>query len=208
MANIIVNPFGGKQPVGSTLSNDFTGIHGEKLVSDAHGTYFNAALNGNVFTFSVAAATIPVNASNLVSKFSILNPVGSGKVMELISCDAAAVLATTVVDGLGLYFQTGSTAIAGLGTLTAGTPQSGYMGSAVPSVTTCYTAATHTGTPTLHTLMHTWAAVTSTAQNVNTYNFNGKVLVPPGTVIALAMTTTVWTTSGLTLALSWAEHPI
>lgn len=208
MANIIVNPFGGKQPVGSTLANDFTGIHGDKLVSDAHGKYFNAALNQRVFTFSVAAATIPVNASNLVSKFSILNPVGSGVVLELISCDAATVVATTVVDQLGLYFQTGSTAIAGLGTLTAGTIQSGYMGSSVTSACTAYTAATHTGTPTLHTLMQGWGAVTSTAQNINTYNFDGKVLVPPGTVIALAMTTTVWTATGLTLALCWAEHPI
>lgn len=208
MANVIVNPYSTRQPTGTTLSNDFTGIHGDKLVSDAHGQYFNACFNQKVFNFSVAAATIPVNASNLVSKFTIVNPVGSGSVLELISCDAAAVLATTVVDGLGLYFQSGQTAITGLGTLTAGTVQPGYIGSSASSVVTAYTAATHTGTPTLHTLMHTWAAVTSTAQNINTYNFNGKVLVPPGTVIAIATTTTVWTTSGLTLSLCWAEHPV
>lgn len=207
MANVIVNPFSSTQPVGSTLQNDFTGPSGEKLTAECHGRYYNACYRGGVFLFSAAAVTLPVNAATLASKFAIYNPPSSGKVMELITCDAASVVATTVVDALGLYFSTGTNATGSTFT-TPGTIVPMYLGGGASSAMTGYSALTHVGTPVLACLMQTWGATAVTNQNINSYEFNGKVIVPPGTVISLAMTTAASTGSGITLSLSWAEHPV
>lgn len=207
MANIVTNPFVSTQPAGSTLSNDFTGHTGEKLVADVHGRYYNSCYRNGVYTFTQAAVTVPVNATTLASKFAIYNPVGSGRNMELISCDALSVVATTVVSGLGLYYSTGTNATGSTFT-TPGTIINGFLGATMGSVMLAYSALTHVGTPVLATLMQAWGAVTTTAENIMTYNFDGKIIVPPGTVISLAMTTAASTASGITLALAWAEHPI
>src|SRR3954463_5927318 len=74
--------------------------------------YAELAARGKVFHFSNAAFTMPVNANNLVSLFSVYNPVGSGVMMELIEAEVHSVVATTVVNAVGIYAlggQTGAT---------------------------------------------------------------------------------------------------
>ena len=50
------------------------------------GTYFQDTLAGNVFIAATLAAgtTIPVQATNLVSTFTVWNPASSGVNLELI----------------------------------------------------------------------------------------------------------------------------
>lgn len=207
MANIIASPTQSTQPVGSTLQNDFTGPNGEKLVSDVHGRFFNVNYRGGLFTFNVAAVTLPVNAGSLASKFGIYNPPSSGKNMELVCMDAASVVATTVVDAIGLYYSSGSTAAAATFT-TPGTILSSIVGGNAASVVTAYTAVSHSGTPALHSILTTWGATTAATQGTNHYDFDGRIIVPPGTLISLAMTTAASTASGITLGLTWAEFPV
>lgn len=207
MANIVVSPISSTQPTGATLQNDFTGPSGDKLVSDVHGKFYNQAIRGNVFNFSAAAVTLPVNAATLASKFGLYNPPASGVNLELLCFDACSVVATTVVDGIAVYYSNSSNATGATFT-TAGTAQNAVVGLGNASKATPYSAVTHVGTPVLHTLMGTWGAVSTTAENVFHYEFEGRCIVPPGCLIAVAMTTAASTASGITLELHWAEVPI
>jgi hypothetical protein len=170
--------------------------------------YTELAARGLVFSASQAAVTLPVNAATLVSKFGLYNPSGSGKMLELIDADAHAVVATTVVNGLGLYYSNGSNATGATFTTQAqSSVEPGRVGEGVTSVCRFYSAVTHVGTPALLSLVGGWGAVTDGGATPIRKEWNGSIQVPPGTLLALAMTTAASTASGITLALRWAEVP-
>lgn len=173
------------------------------VVTNKSGLYAEDCSRGMVFSASAAAFTMPVNANNLASKFTLLNPLNSGIVLELIDADISTVVATTVVDAVGLYGM----ASPGLGTLTAAPTLNNLLG--YPSgLGIFYSAATFTGTPTLAQLLGGWGAITDGGLNNVHYDFNGKVMVPPGAAVALAMTTAPSTASGITASMSWIERPL
>lgn len=199
----------------SVSSNQATGANatipqdqqGAPIVTELHGKYYVVAKSGNLFVAALtSAATIPVNAATLASKFCLVNPIGSGRNLELVDIDIDLAVANTLAQ-YTLVYQTGATAIAGLGTLTAGTIQNAFVGgSGQNSVCTFYTAAAHTGTPTLYTTLFGDTA-TGEAGNKH-YDFDGKVLVPPGTIIDVATLTNAGPASGALVSLRWAEWPI
>lgn len=178
-----------------------TAVHGPQ--------YFGNKLIQNVFMASIAYGspiTIPENANNLVSKFCLVNPVGSGKVLELIDLDIGLVAAATAAAFI-LVYQTGASAISGLSATTVGTIQSGYVGGSVASVCTFYSAATHVGTPVQ--LMTIAAQQSTSALQAGTlhYEFKGKIIIPPGTAIDLAASA-AGPASGAIPTLTWNEWPI
>ena len=184
------------------------GKSNELIKTDLHGKWYTAAYRGRVFSGSVAAVTLPANASNLVSVFSLFNPANSPVNLELISLNWAYVLATTVVNGLGLYYQRIGGAVTIPTSQTAGTVTSGQVGNTASPNGLFLSAATHVGTPTLGTIMGYTGAVTSTAANINQYLFDGKFILPPNTIVSVAMTTAASTASGFTASLDWAEWAI
>lgn len=207
MANLVISPITSTQPAGNTMANDFTGPSGEKLVSDTHGKWYNMAYRGGVFTYNVTAVTLPVVANNLVSKFAVYNPANSGKNLELIRVEVGSVAATTVVNTLGLYYSSGASASASTFT-TAGTALSGIIGGSTQNIATPYSALTHSGTPTRHTILGFYGATTTTMADCWQMNFDGSVIVPPGTVISIAMSTAASTATSVDLGLTWAEVPV
>ena len=188
------------------------GRSGELLTSGVHGKYYAAAYYGNVFTANRTAVTIPVVASNLVSVFSLYNPSGSGVNAELIDLDIANVLATTVVNAFGLYFQNSAAALGGATYTTVGVANtnifSGVMGATPGNSVLFYSALTHAGTPVRYRHVGGNWAVTSTDIGSIHYEFDGKVIVPPGTIVSLAASTAAGTTSGLDPQITWAEFPV
>lgn len=179
----------------------------EIIMAPYKGAYAEQCARGNVWFASAAAVTVPVIAATLVSVFTVYNPPGSGKNLELIDFVAPLVLATSVVDGIGLYYSTA--AQTALGTFTTkGTPQCGLLGGGGSPAGQFYSAYTHSGTPLLACLMGGWGAVTDANSDGPVFNFNGKVIIPPGIAASVAMTTAAGTTSGITLGVSWAEHPV
>lgn len=170
--------------------------------------YAELAARGFVFSASRAAVTVPVNAATLVSVFGLYNPSGSGKMLEMIDADAHAVVATTVVNALGLYYSNGSNASgATFTTLAQAQIENGRVGEGIASVCRFYSAVTHVGTPALLSLIGGWGAVTDGGSTPIRKEWNGSTQVPPGTLIALAMTTAASTASGITAVLRWAEVP-
>lgn len=174
----------------------------------AQNRYAELANRGLVYSASRAAVTIPVNAATLVSVFGLYNPAGSGKMVELIEAEAHAVLATTVVNALGLYYSNGSNASgATFTTQLQSAVENGRAGEGIASVCRFYSAVTHVGTPALLDLIGGWGAVTDGGATPIRKAWDGKILLPPGTLASLAMTTAASTSSGITALLRWAETP-
>lgn len=202
----VVNPYTTAQPDNATVALAL-GRNSEQLVSEIHGKFFTACARGVLFTANVAAVTIPVVAATLVSVFSLYNPVGSGKLLELVDIDISTVLATTVVNTVGLY--TSSPVLTAKGTFTtAGTALAGLCGSTQQGVGIPYTAYTHSGTPTLYRIVGGWGATTESSVNQMHYDFDGKVCIVPGAIVSVATSTAAETASGSDIGMTWIETPI
>lgn len=207
MAGVVVNPETISTADNTNVPNDLFGKAGERITADLHGKYFTSAYRGETFGFAVNAITLPVNAATLASKFAVVNPITSGKVLELIRLDWAYAVATTVVNGIGVYTSTAAqTALATLTTPT--TAQSLTLGPGLAALAVPYTALTASGTPAQVALVGYTGAVTSTAANVNKYDFDGAILIWPGCTVHVAMTVAASTGSGFSGFLTWAEHPV
>jgi hypothetical protein len=206
----VANPVSTSQPDGSAplLSS---GRQAELLVSEIHGKYYTSAYRKNVFKFNVTAVTVPHIASGMVSVFSLWNPPQSNVIGELISTDIVNMLATTVVDAFGWYFSASNLALAG----TFSTPSvantnhfSGRLGETPGNLVQAFTSYTHSGTPVRVDIIGGHGAATNaTALNIHK-DYDGRVLIPPGTVISVGTSTTVATTSGLDLEAVWSEWPL
>lgn len=191
-------------PTGA-LTQQTGGLQGDAWMSPLHGTHYAATYSGNTFFASVTAVTVPVIAQSFVSVFSLWNPNNSACNLELIKADVGIVTATTVVNHVGLYYM--SSAAPTL--TTAATAYNRKLGAGNTSQGKPYSALTHVGaTPVLAAIVATFGAVTTTGDNPISYDFDGSILVPPGTVVSFAMSTAAGNTSGLALGLTWAEWPI
>ena len=200
----LVAPWGYKAP-GTEIAAGFD-TRGALLFNGMGGQYAELARQGKVYYCSAAAVTLPVNAGSLASKFTIYNPPGSTVNLELIEINAATVLATTVVDGVGVYFSTVAQTAAGTFT-TLGTVQNALL-TGPSGQAQFYSAYTASGTPLLGRILGGWGAVTDPGPNTVTKDFWGSLIVPPGVSIHVAMTTAASTASGITLDALWAEIPI
>lgn len=196
---------------GATKSDDTPklgfGHNGGALFSETQGQYAQAARAGIVFHAAAPVLTIPVQAASLASVFTLINPAGSPKTLELIEADLAIILATTVVSGVALYEQSVAGGNVLPTTFTAGTPTNALVGSGLKNQGIFCSAATHIGALTLKDIVSTFGATSSTADNAVAKRFNGTIFLPPGSCLALAMTTAGSTASGLGAHISWAEWP-
>ena len=200
----LVAPWGFKAP-GSEIAAGFD-TRGALLTNQFSGPYAELCRQGKIYYCSAAAFTMPVNAASLVSKFTIYNPPGSNVNLELIEINAATVVATTVVDGVGVYYSSAAQTAAGTFT-TLGTVSNALLNG--PSgQAQFYSAYTASGTPTLGRILGGWGAVTDPGPNTVTKDFWGSLAVSPGTAIHVAMTTAASTASGITLDAVWAEVPV
>lgn len=170
--------------------------------------YQELALRGKVFSASRAAVTVPVNANNLVSVFGIYNPPSSGVLLDLFEVEAHYVVATTVVNALGVYFST--IALSAAATFTTQAQASvinARLDEGPAASARFYSAVTHSGTPALKAIVGGWGAVTDGGSTPVRKNFGGRILIPEGVLVSLAMTTAASTATGVTLDAHWAEIP-
>lgn len=183
----------------------------EGIVAELHGKWYTANYRGNVFfaTTGSAGSIIPINAAagSVVATFALWNPNGSGKNIELIDCDIQTVAASTVVGEIALWFQTGvgsSTAVPTAST--GGTIRTSNIGAGINSVASYYTSLTIVGTATKGPTVSGWSATTSNSNIPGHTEFDGKVIVAPGTFVFLAMSTAASSTCIQTIR--WAEWPV
>lgn len=186
-------------------------LQGGSYVSQIHGRWYAAAKGGNMFTAGVTAVTLPLMVANMASVFSIYNPIASTKWLELIYADIGVVLATTVVNTVGLYYEKFTTtptytARAGLSTI-AGGSTAAMVAQPCSALTHVAMGATDAATARL-AIIHTFGAVTTTGDGPITRQFEGSILVPPGVAVSLANSTAAAQASSVSCSLTWAEWPI
>lgn len=214
------------QTVGGLVTNDPQGVFGnnstqtialgrsaEQLVAQTHGKFYTPCLGGNIFVLSTAVAgtTIPVQATNLVSTFTLLNPLNSGVNLELIRYELGILNATTVVADISLYYQVGvGSTIAALTSTTALAIRSSFTGAGSNSQALGYSAATFTNTvgTNLFRLVNlaTFGAVTTTTASSIFKEFDGTIILAPGTAVTVAGSAAQ--TQAMTQGLMWAEWPV
>lgn len=189
------------------------GRSAEQLVAQVHGQYYTENYGNRLFTVNTGAAgtTIPVQATNLVSTFTLLNPVGSNVNLELVRYELGITNATTVVASVDLYYQTsvGGTNAA-LSSTTALTIRPCLLGGSGVSQANAYSAATFTNTVGtnffLISNLTTFGATTTTSSAQIYKQFDGSIIVGPGVAVTVAATAAQ--THAMTQTFTWAEWPV
>lgn len=181
---------------------------GAILADNASGRYMERTYRGAVFFASAAAVTVPVVANNLVSVWGLYNPPDSGVLLEVIDVEAHAVLATTVVNALGIYSSSAALSAAATFTTLGTTKRNRRLQDGTSGSARFYSAVTHSGTPVLEAIVGGWGAVTDPTSMPTRKEFNGSLIIPEGILVSLAMTTAASTGSGITLGMTWAEVPV
>jgi hypothetical protein len=180
--------------------------HGAVQTADVHGKWFEANYRGKLFTANVTAVTIPVIASGLVSVFTLWNPPSSGVVGEIVSTQIGQVIAATVVDVVAWYSSTPAATAAGTFT-TLGTTRSCQVQGAPANAIKFYSAYTHSLTPSREDIIASFGATTNTTASAIEKLHDGRLLLPAGVAMSVAMSTAAGTTSGLDIQATWAEWP-
>lgn len=205
----VVNPTSTSLPDNST-NPIAQGRQTDLLTSEIHGKYYAANYRGRLFWANVTAQTIPVIAATLASVFSLYNPVGSGVNLEVVDMDISQVLATTKADTFGLYYSSQALTSKGtFGTLgTASNTGSGIIGTPVGGQGQFYSSYTHSGTPVRCANIGGFGATTNVSLALMHYEFDGRVIIPPGVVVSLALATAVSVASSIDVSMRWCEWPV
>lgn len=207
---IVTNPCIANNPVSSNFLVPTLGRQGDQLKSDLHGKFGTAAMNKSLFNFNVTAVTIPVIASGLVSVFTLYNPLSSGTLAEMVDTELGQVLATTVVDAVGWYASNPTLSSAGTFT-TKAVALTNYFAARVMDTpngqVVPYSAYTHSGTPVRVDIIGSFGATTDAGLALPAKVYDGRLWLPPGIAMSVAMTTAAGTSSGLDLSCRWMEWP-
>ncbi len=214
LATQVVNPavtqVGSGQP--AFVGNE---SNGSLLVSETHGRYGASAARGNHFFCSsgLAGSVVKLSAATLTSiNFSLLNPVGSGKNLELdfVSWQQFGT-GTEIVSAKGLAFQTNIGTAGVPTTLTAGVINNALIGGGMTSVATFYTVATMTNAAIGATFVHFWLSqnplATTVTQASDFFDLGGKLVMPPGTMMAPVASIT-GTHIQAAITVGWSEYPV
>lgn len=185
------------------------------LTQPLHGIYYEQALRGQVFHAStvIAGKVALVAAATLAGVFTVHNPVGSGKNLELIDFTWGPTSATTVVNTIGLLIQRNlSTGAGAPSSTTAGSVHRLGLGG-VTSVGLFYSVATLTNVaipgavgslvPIPFYPMMSNAATTDTAGHEMRHEFKGKIILEPDSLVSVCSNVTTATIA--TMAMSWSE---
>ncbi len=215
-AQVSVVPPTGTQ---SGTPNLIGGRSGEVLDTRLHTDFYTAALNGKLFqaTTLTAGTIIPVQATNLVSTFTIWNPLGSGVNVELVRYTVAWTTTVEVVSPVALWIQTavgGANAVPSALTTPISVRPALWGGSSINPIGSG--GASMWGALTLVNTMATnmWqgpilfgpGAVTSTNNSPINYDFQGTTVLGPGTLATTAGFAAQ--TAATSQTLIWMEWPV
>ena len=192
----------------STNPPALAGKAGEAVVAELHGKWYTAAYRSRVFLGNTAAAgsTIPI-VTTTVPTFALYNPLGSGVNVELISVDIGNTVTTWVASPILLALVSGANAVP-VSVTTALTPYCSNIGSSGVSQARLYASVAMTtafSTGANYFPLFNISAISGVTPVLH-YDFDGKIILPPGSAAALLSTAaqTAPTSNGF----AWAEFPI
>ena len=186
------------------------------LVQAIHGQYYEQARRGAVFHAStvIAGKIALVAAATLAGVFTVHNPVGSGKNLELIDFTWGPTSATTVVNTVGLLIQRGlSSGGGGIPTSTTegsvhrlglgGVVSAGKFYSVATLTNVAIPGAAGSAVPIPFYPMMSNAATTDTAGHEMRHEFKGKIILEPDSLVSVC--TNITTATIATMAMAWSE---
>lgn len=187
----------------------------ELVVVELRGKYAEQTYRGNVFWACMSAGVIfPAPAATANNPFTLANPAGSVKNLNLISFDMImTVIPGTPLTGLyGLYVNTNVVAAAVTGT--AIPPVPGMIGSNYQPVAKPFSTSTVPAAPTL--LLPFANKITGEVATVVPVTglpafhieFDGKISLAPGSAITPQQTVADTTNATVICAMCWEEVPI
>lgn len=183
-------------------------------MAQVSGRYALDTLLGQVFIGSTASGGVTVPAfSNTAAVFALWNPFGSGKNAYLMYLTIGFVSTTAAPSNFALGYQNGvGSQVATGGPVTAATvvaPVNGFLGAGNASVTK-FVPATITLTAGCSFLMTTGTSqltttgATTSAPYFTSYtDFQGSVIIPPGSLVVVGGN--VATTTVCDMSLVWEE---
>jgi hypothetical protein len=201
----------GGTAIGSTANQQNAAIavggSGDLVVSELMPRFYEATFKGNVFTVQFAAAALAAASATSSGNFALFNPVTSGRNVVLLDSTMCLVSFSAGTAGLQAalqpftYTPTSQTAL---------TPVNAYIGgpskvaAAIPlSAGTLVGAST-----TAIKLVAGWYIDLAASDVVGsiTYNFDGRIVLAPGSGIAWVAIATV-PTQTVSLDVTWMEVP-
>jgi hypothetical protein len=189
-----------------------SGLDSELVVTELHGKYYEVCRLGNIFFACMTAGVIlPAPAATAANPFTLANPAGSGKNVVPISFDLVFTImpGTPVVGTYGLYVNTNVVAAAVTGT--AIVPVPGFLGSNFQPVAKPFSTATVPAAPTFLMPFSTkLTGAATTIPNLPSYHidFDGRVILGPGSAITPQQTAADTTNATVICAMCWEEVPI
>jgi len=179
------------------------GKAGEGIVAELHGKWYTSAYRNRVFLGVSTGGIIPINTTTALT-FLLFNPLGSGVNVELVSADVVNNSITWV--GSPIQLALGGSYGAALTTVTTTlTPVSALIGgSGVAQAKLYQSVAISAAAGTLLPLFGP-SMVTSMAP-VFHYEFDGKVILAPGSVAYLCGTAAQSASTANSFV--WAEYPV
>src|SRR3990167_3812680 len=191
---------------------------GAQVFQGMHGPYYEAALRGHVFHAStvIAGKVVLVAAATLAGVFTVHNPAGSNRNLELIDFTWGPTSATTVVNTIGLLIQRSLTSGGGgvptslttgsVHRLGVGCTPSGVFYSVATLTNVAIPGAVGSAFPIPFYPMMSNAATTDTAGHELRHEFKGKIILEPDSLVSVC--TNITTATVATMAMAWAEWPV
>lgn len=180
------------------------GKNAELITGDAHGKYYESALNRRLFHSYGAPATLTA-VNTTYTGHLLWNPVGSGVNLVLSEVDLAVSVTSATMTGIALA----SAAQATTPTSTTVIERQGnmFLGGAAGAVL-AYKAATLTAAGTaFKLLMHNTAAIATTGVDRINIDLGDGVIVPPGYWVALAALGAASASAAVGSTFTYAEIP-
>lgn len=206
----------------NTLNSDNTdpfllgGKSGEAIVSELHGKYYTQNVRGGLFIGNQASTGVAAPAvTSTTQQCGLFNPLGSGVNLSLVKLNMDYVSGTGLTAGFVLGYKTGcgasiATGSPGITAATTATPLSARLDGAASKAVFMSAGITTAAPALLMELGISQLVITAATTGATTfktdYDFDGTVIVPPGSAIfvagAVASMVSVW---GVTLI--WEEVP-
>jgi len=187
-----------------TFNGVLAGKSGELAVAELHGKWYTSAYRGRLFVGAntTSGVTIPI-ATTTTATFALYNPLGSGVNVEMVSCDVTPLTVTSVAASIGLGIVTGL--LVAPTSLTAITPYASLLGGSAAPQAKIYSSAVLAAATTTYYPMFTFTATSGLVTTLH-HEFDGKLVVPPGTLVHIVATAAQTQASANSFV--WAEYPL
>jgi hypothetical protein len=180
---------------------------GEIIVSELHGAHYEQAYRKNMFTCSSqAGATTTVGFATTYTGLCLSNPLASTVNLAINKVAVAFLVAFPAAAAIGMMAGNSATNVTHT---TPGTIYSSNIGSGAVSQARVDVAATLPATPVLHSMFGsglTGAITTAVDSAPMVVEYNGSIIVPPGSFVAL-FTSTASGVAAMWASFEWEEIP-